>query len=97
MDQETKQEFEDLTLIVKESFEKVDKRFDAVDSRLDHIDSHIFAIRQELEDIRHRLESLEQATKEDTDAFAKDILELRSRLTAAEKQIAVLMEGKVAA
>jgi len=47
-------------------------------------------VREELDEIKARLTKLEKRTIEDADAAAKDVLELRRRVEALEKQVRTL-------
>ncbi len=58
MDNEIKQEFENLARMIKNGFDEtakkvdVDKRFEQVDNRLDHIDARLSNIEQDIAEIK---------------------------------------------
>lgn len=54
------------------------------------MDAGFRMISEELEEIKARLTKLEKRTLEDADAAAKDVLELRQRVEALEKQVRTL-------
>lgn len=58
------------------------------------MDAGFRMVREELEDIKARLTKLEKRTLEDADAAAKDILELRKRIDALEKQVRLLKPAR---
>lgn len=76
----TKQEFEEFKT-------DVNKHFGRVEQRLENIESELRSINMELADIKSRLDHLEKRTKEDSDAHASDILELRQRVQMLERQV----------
>lgn len=78
---------------VDQRFEKIDQRFEKIDERFDTLESSIAGLHRELCDIRQSLDAVAKRTIEDGDAEAKDILELRRRLTIAEEQIRQLQTG----
>ena len=82
---------------VDKQFQGVNVRLDGIDARLDSIEEKISRIELELASIKDRLEKLEQRTKEDTDAFVGDILDLKTRVAAMEKQLQIMKSGQTAA
>ena len=58
-----------------------------VNGRFDTLESELRSIRIELTDIKSRLDQLEKRTKEDSDAHASDVLELRQRVQILERQV----------
>lgn len=80
---------------------EVDKRFELVDKRFDDIEAQIADVKEEirqmrmeikqiwnkLEEIEQKLERISQTSKEDVDAIASDILDLRQRIGFLENQI----------
>ncbi|MBI4992803.1 MAG: hypothetical protein HZC26_01525 [Candidatus Magasanikbacteria bacterium] len=77
--------------VTKDEFEEfkgeVNKKFDEVNGRFDTLESELRSICIELKDIKFRLAQLEKRTKEDSDAHASDILELRQRVQMLERQV----------
>lgn len=84
-------------------FETIDNRFEAVATKADllALDKRItdgFAevgikldfIQADIATLRKDLEALVKRTKEDNNAFTKEILKLKSRLDTLEKQVQVL-------
>jgi len=72
----------------------IDVRLDGIDVRLDSIEEKISRIELDLADIKDRLEKLEIRTKEDTDAYVGDILDLKARVAAMEKQLQAIQSGQ---
>lgn len=58
-------------------------------------ESRLTSIQNELEDINKRLDDLERRTKEDADAYAADIDDLRRRIAYLEKIANVQPQGAV--
>ena len=58
-----------------------------METRLTSIESELITIRSELNNIKNRLEKLERRTKEDSDAYARDILDLKQRVRELERSI----------
>ncbi|OGH74437.1 MAG: hypothetical protein A3G00_00710 [Candidatus Magasanikbacteria bacterium RIFCSPLOWO2_12_FULL_43_12] len=65
-----------------------------VNGRFDNLESELRSIRIELIDINRRLDQLEKRTKEDSDAHASDILELRQRVQMLERQVGQLQPAR---
>ncbi len=59
MDQETKQEFEQLAKAIKEGFEGVDRRFDSVDSRFDKVEGRLDKVEDRLDKVEVKIDNLE--------------------------------------
>lgn len=70
------------TVTTKDDLKAIEKRFDSLDARL-------FEFQSELEDIKDKLSKIEMRLKEDTDALADDILELRGRVSRLEQQLGI--------
>lgn len=70
----------------------VDMKNDIIDMKSDIADikQELVAIRKELSDIKSRLDRLERATKEDSDAYGADIVDLRERVNKLEIKLAGL-------
>ncbi|OGH72284.1 MAG: hypothetical protein A2921_00245 [Candidatus Magasanikbacteria bacterium RIFCSPLOWO2_01_FULL_43_20b] len=65
-----------------------------VNGRFDNLESELRSIRIELIDINRCLDQLEKRTKEDSDAHASDILELRQRVQMLERQVGQLQPAR---
>ncbi|MBI4692005.1 MAG: hypothetical protein HY773_00970 [Candidatus Terrybacteria bacterium] len=79
---------------VDKRFEQVDKRFDKIEAELTDIKGEIYQMRAEikqiwnkLEEIEQKLERISQTSKEDVDAIASDVLDLKQRIGFLENQI----------
>lgn len=86
---------------VDRRFEQVDRRFEQVDKRFDSLEAQIIDLKEEvrqirvelkqiwnkLEEIEQRLEKLFRTAKEDADAIASDVINLRQRVEFLESQI----------
>ncbi len=70
-------------------------RQDIIEMKQDIADikQELSAIRHELDAINRRLDKLEQRTKEDSDAYGSDILDLRARVKRLELEV-VRLENK---
>ncbi len=90
---------------VEERFRGVGERFDRVDERFDRVEGDIERLRsemhdefarlwREIDDIKQCLKRVEDRTKEDSDAAAGDILELRERVEAVEQQVRQLQMAR---
>ena len=92
--EEIKEEVEGLAQIVAKGFEQVDKRFDNIEIRLSNLEDEVRQMRAEIKQIWNKLEEIEQKVekiskiaKEDMDAIASDILNLRQRIEFLENQV----------
>ncbi len=65
---------------------KVMGEFYAIRQDIDHLKQGQYALQQELVYIKERLTSLEKKTTEDSDAYAKEVVELRTRVRKLEKE-----------
>jgi predicted nucleic acid-binding Zn-ribbon protein len=63
------------------------KRFNSVDGQLDDVSLKLSSIYQEVSRLGKELTRLSKRTKEDAGAFVKDLLKLRNRVEAMEKEI----------
>ena len=95
----------DFSTRVDERFEKMDERFDRMESkfenRFNRLENAIGEIRNELDEIKRRLDMIEKRTREDSNALAEVVVDLRKRLNIAERNIKELQikleQQKVAA
>ena len=83
-----------LAQITARGFEQVDKRFDSLEVQIVEIKEDVRQIRNEikqiwnkLDEIEQRLEQISKTSKEDADAIASDVLDLRRRVEFLENQI----------
>ena len=75
----------------KEDLSALEKRFDRKIDALDNkLTIELRSISNDLDEIKTRLTKLEKRTLEDADAAAKDVLELRQRIDALERQVRAL-------
>lgn len=83
----TKEEFTEFRKEVDEHFDRVDGRLDRVEGRLDNIENRLIFLEKEIADIKADLKKLSERTLEDSDAQAKDILDLQKRVDKMEKEM----------
>ncbi len=79
-------EFLEETMVTKDDLKDLVTKDDIRVLR-DELISEINGIKVELEDIKQSLDRLEKRTRQDADAEAKDILDLKRRVDELEKQI----------
>ncbi len=100
--------YQELNEFLSEQFEKVFARFDQVAAKVElaALDKRVtdgFAevgikldfIQTDIAALRKDLEALAKRTKEDDNAFTKEILKLKNRLDTLEKQVQVLKKQGV--
>lgn len=75
---------------LRETEKRLDGRMDRLENRMDHLEAELALIHQDLSDIKARLDRLEKRTKEDADASAREVTELRKRVEHLELQVAEL-------
>lgn len=78
-------------MVTKEEFtefkQNVEGRLDRVEGRLDNIENRLIFLEKEIADIKTDLKKLSERTLEDSDAQAKDILDLQKRVEKMEKEM----------
>ena len=60
---------------------------DKIEGRLDSIENRLIYLTREIADIKSDLKKLSERTLEDSDAHAKDILDLQRRVEKMEKEM----------
>lgn len=104
MDKEIKQEFENLARMVKGEFDNVHQKFDSAHKEIQDLREEMheqfrqlrFEIKQiwsKLEEIEQKLGRISQTSKEDADALAGDVFDLRQRVEFLESQIKKLQKA----
>jgi tetrahydromethanopterin S-methyltransferase subunit G len=94
--EDLEKEIEGLARLVKENFDKVDERLDKVDERLENMSAQLDLIQLDIADIKQKLAILEKRAREDADAVAADVLKLKKRVEALEKQVQILQASQSA-
>ena len=96
-----KMTLDNLAVIIKREFDRVNEKFDEhdqqfrqINNKLDSMQADILSIKLELHDINVRLDRLEKRTLEDDSSFTSDILDLRKRVKAMERKIVKLLASK---
>lgn len=82
MDQDTKQEFEILTKIIKESFEGLDNRIDGLENRIDGLENRL---NKRIDGLENKLENIE--LRLDNTAYSFEVKELDKRLVKVERKL----------
>ena len=81
--------FNELQQEMRQGFLKINVRLDTIETRLSTVEARLDSIEKELEDIKASIAKLEKGTREDTDASAKDILTLKTRVANVERQLKI--------
>ena len=84
----TQEDLQNIRVEVGEAFEQIVlPQFDRIDQRLERIESDIRDIRLEIGSLRRDLEALSTREKEDSGAFAHELLDMKRRLDALEQRV----------
>lgn len=73
-------------MVMKEDF---DVRIGKVDTKLESLDARLAEIQLEIENIKSRLDTIEKTLKDDTDALASEVVQLKKRVAVLEQQLGV--------
>lgn len=91
MDHETKEQFVHMNKQMNERFDAMDERFDGLVKYMEagfrDIKMELSMIRRDLEEVKERLAVLEKRLFDNETIMAKDVLELRGRITRLEAQV----------
>jgi chromosome segregation ATPase len=99
--EELAKSIEDLSIVLKESFDavgikfqkiddkfdKIDERFDRIDERFDNVESELSYIKVEIKTIKDRLDKLSDRVFEGETTNGSDILDLRKRVEFLENKV----------
>ena len=85
------EDFQGFKKNVDEQFKQVDERFQQVATKKDieGFDARLAEIQLEIESVKSRLDDIEQRLKDDTDALAIEVQDLRKRVIMLEKQFGI--------
>lgn len=76
----------DLMMFLQTFETKIMGEFHDMRQDIDHLKQGQYSLQQELVRIKERLTSLEKRTTEDSDVYAKEVIELRTRVRKLEKE-----------
>lgn len=88
---------DDLAVMVKKGFDRVDEQFEAMDEKFTgkidaleyKMNCRFDQVMAEIHDIKVRLDALEKRTLEDSDAAVKELLDLKRRVNILEKKLKI--------
>lgn len=90
-----KEEFEERMTGVEGRISGVENRLTGVENRLDSLEQSFARFEVELKDVKEALRRLEKMVKEDTDALAGEVDNLRARVAVLEKKFNQLQSSAI--